>query len=244
MVKSRVAVAALVLLSALTLSASSTSEDVTDFTVTQPTQVPGTTLQPGTYSIKVMDHLQDRFILRIEGAGGSPHTLFIAVPAKDLKKSSNSGVVTWDSSANQSAAMRGFVFAGKTSGVEFVYPKDEAVSLAQASHNKVLAVDPASEGRSPELSKLTSDEAQMVTLWMLTPAAVTADSNGAPKISASKYESAHSTSPDGRQVAAMKPPIHTLPHTASELPLLMVAALLSLLGAGAFRKLRLANLEA
>ena len=83
-------------------------------------------------------------------------------------------------------ALRGFVFANGTS-VEFVYPKADAVALANANSATVVAIDPASEGR-PELAKLTNSDMEMVNLWMLTPVRV-GPGNGQKGIEAKRYQS-------------------------------------------------------
>ena len=220
------------------------------FTVAESTMVPGLTLQPGTYSIKVMDHLADRFVLRIEGAGGVPHTIFIAVPSNTVKASASSGAVTWNSGANGKQAVRGFVFGRGIPSMEFVYPKNEAVSIATSDRSSVLAIDPESEGKSPMLEKLTQDEMHMVTLWTLDPQRVGSDENAAPKITATKYQSAEAmaiaasdpvptpapaagATPNQYMASVKKPtrPLESLPHTASNLPALFLAGLLALTGA-------------
>jgi LPXTG-motif cell wall-anchored protein len=206
------------------------------FTVSQPTMVPGLALKPGGYSIHILDHLQDRFVLRIEGPGGSPHTLLIGVPSSAVTRSGGPGPVNWDAAPDNKAAMRGFVFPGDNGAVQFVYPKDDAVALAKLNHEKILAVDPASEGRSPHLSDLTNDEIQMVTLWTLTPTAVGPEPGAEVKIAAAKYQSDNQQVASAAQPAQPTPPtpamkkMKTLPHTASNLPLISLIGLLAACG--------------
>jgi hypothetical protein len=229
----RISIAAFALLTPLSLFAAPADGASSQFSVSAPTLIPGATLQPGTYSIKIVDHLQDRFLVGVDGNGGASHALFIAVPSKAIRNGAHSGVILWSAAADGKAALRGYDFGKST--LEFVYPKDDAVSLAKANGTPVLAVDPASEGKAPELSKLSNDDMQMVTLWTLTPERV-GDSADA-KISANKYQAA----PAGdstQQVAKAEthPPVmKTLPHTASELPLVLLVGLLAALGAGWLR---------
>lgn len=204
------------------------------FDVSQPTMVPGTTLQPGNYSVEIVDHLQDRFVLRVEGAGGSPHTLFIGVPSKGLKANS-SGPVMWSSGPEGKSALKGFVFPRGGQSIEFVYPKDDAVALAKANSGAVLAVDPASEGKAPQLSNLSGDEMKMVTLWMLTPQAVTGAGSGEPSISASKYSGSGEMT---ASAARPKAPLKALPHTASDYPSILLIGLMAAAGAMMLRAKR------
>jgi hypothetical protein len=174
------------------------------FTVSQATMVPGTTLSPGTYTIHVMDHLQDRFVLRVEG--GSDHSLFLGVPSPALKAGAPSGAVAYGIAPDGKSALRGFVFKSGHLSIEFVYPKNDAVALAKLNKNKVLAVDPVSEGKPDNIASLNKDERRMVSLWLLTPESV--GGGGEPKISANKYDP---------QVASLTPqrsPVKNLPHTA------------------------------
>ncbi len=227
---------ALILILTLPVSGSLAAEGpASQFDVSQPTMVPGTTLQPGNYSVQIVDHLQDRYVLKVEGTGGSPHTLFIGVPSKGLKGSST-GPIMWSSGPEGKLALKGFVFPRGGQSVEFVYPKDDAVALAKANSGRVLAVDPASEGKAPQLSNLSSDEMKMVTLWMLTPQPVTGAGAAEPSITASKY------SGNGEMTASSshpKAPLKALPHTASDYPSIFLIALIALAGATLLRARRL-----
>ncbi len=205
-----------------------------DFIVDKSTMAPGVVLQPGTYSIRVVDHLEDRFLVTVEGNGGVSKATFIAVPTKSFIK--QSGPVNWGTSPNAKAAMRGFVFSDNNSALEFVYPKDEAVSLAKANGIPVLAVDPASEGRPPELAQLSASDMQTVTLWMLTPERVSGQASNVA-ISAAKYQSKTGGSPNPQVASLGKVPtgLKQLPHTASMLPLTLLCGILATLAAGFLR---------
>ena len=225
-------------------------------TVTLPTrtQIPGETLKPGKYSIQVLDHLSDRMIVRMEDASGKTHVIFLAVPNTALSgQSAPGGAIAWKTDLKGSSALRGFKFpSGYT--VEFVYPKAEAAALAKSNQGNVLAVDPDSEGK-PELRKMSSEDMQMVHLWMLSLTKTGAD-NKTPAIEAQAYQPpappqpvqvaansapaslsggasthASTTAAAPRTAPRRHPVIAVLPHTASSLPLLGLAAMLSLLAA-------------
>lgn len=198
-----------------------------EFHIQQATVAPGTVLQPGNYSIQVVDHLRDRFLVRVEGGQGTVGSLFIAVPSKAL--GAHPGMVTWNAAADGETALRGYVFKQKGSALEFVYPKDEAVSLAKANGVSVLAVDPASEGKAPQLAKLSHEEMQLVTLWTLTPERVGAPAKDVT-ISAKRYVAPETSA---TEQAAANPPavLKRLPHTASLLPWVMILGMLASFGA-------------
>lgn len=209
------------------------------FRLEQSTIAPGATLPPGDYSIQVIDHLQDRVLLRVEGKEGASNAVFIAVPSKEL--TGHSGPVNWTTKTEGTTALRGFVF--NNGAFEFVYPKDQAVSLAKSNGIGVLAVDPASEGKPSELAKLSKDDMQIVTLWMLTPKRVEAAA-GEVSISAAKYQSSAvnegSAAPGNQQASVSSHPaiLKRLPHTASSLPLVFLTGISATLLAFYLRRRR------
>lgn len=198
-----------------------------NFTVSQQTLVPGMTLQPGSYSIKVLDHLQDRYIVRIDNASGNAHSTFISVQDPKVKASGKTGAVPWSAGPDGNSALRGFSFGSSTPPLEFVYPKSDAVAIAKLNDSKVPAIDPASEGRPAEVSGLSKEDMEIVTLWLLSSSTV-GPSDTAPTIKAEKMQ----------QVASNKPPkpvIDRLPHTASLLPSTVLLGFVSLGGASLLR---------
>ena len=119
-------------------------------------------------------------------ASGKTHVIFLAVPNTALSgQSAPGGAIAWKTDLKGSPALRGFKFpSGYT--VEFVYPKAEAAALAKSNQGNVLAVDPDSEGK-PELRKMSSEDMQMVHLWMLSLIKTGAD-NKTPAIEARAYQ--------------------------------------------------------
>ena len=205
------------------------------FTVSTPTQVPGKTLSAGSYTIRVVDQLTDRMIVRVDG-GGKPAT-FLALPATDMAGAK--GMVALKTGVDGKAALKGFAFPNGPSA-EFVYPKGEAVGLAKANDLTVPAIDPGSEGRSEKTDGLSHNDMQMVTLWMLTPTPVNPGETG-PGIKAERYQKVASN--DGAEAAASRR-WQRCPHTASEMPLVWLMGGLSLAGAAVLSRRRMAGQQA
>ena len=201
------------------------AEPSTKLQVKETTSVPGSTLAPGTYTLRVLDHLSDRYVLSVEGGGGS-HPSFLGIPNPALKGAS--GEIKWAKSPNDGVYLKGWNFAGGPGPLEFVYPKDDAVALAKANGTRVAAIDPASEGRVSN-NGLSKEDMQMVTLWLLSPTHVgPGDASGG--IKAQRYSEV---------AAAHKPVVAALPHTASYLPMVALIGLISLLSALGLRVGRL-----
>lgn len=194
----------------------------TTFAVQNQTEIPGRTLEAGSYRIRVVDQLKDRMIIAVDQPG-KKQTVFLALPKSDLSASPNRGAIELQGGIDKKAALRGFVFPNGLVA-EFVYPKAEAVSLAKANDTTIPAIDPASEGM-PKDPTLSQADMRMVTLWMLTPARVGPNDSG-PGVSAKRYQ----------QVASVRrqprPAMKVLPHTASEFPLMLLLGILMLMGGG------------
>ena len=173
---------------------------------------------------------------------------------------SQRGPIFWTNSPKGAKAMRAYAFRNGNT-LDFAYPKGQAVTLAKLNTSSVPAIDPESEGRKPD-PKLSLEDRQVVTLWELkathvgpkdqTPA-IEAKRYTAPlQPNAAPVQVAASTPrptppavpqtkqnrPEPMQVAKLDAPprvrssVKRLPQTASELPLVLLLSLLSLLGAG------------
>ena len=154
------------------------------FAVTHETAVPGRVLKAGTYTIQIVDHLSDRSVIRISSENKAPIT-FLAVSSPNVTQSLSIAPVSWNKKLRGNDALRGYNFP-QGRYVEFVYPKDDAVALANANRESVVAVDPASENR-PELAKLSPSDLQLVNLWSLTPVKVSPANDAALGIEARRY---------------------------------------------------------
>ena len=114
----------------VTLWAASPASPSTDFTLSSSSHIPGATLQPGTYSIRVVNRLSDRVILKVDAANGTLHSTFIGIPNDKIEKPAASGPVKWTNSPDGTPYIKGWYFPGNSTVVEFVYPKAEAVAIA------------------------------------------------------------------------------------------------------------------
>jgi LPXTG-motif cell wall-anchored protein len=180
------------------------------FTVSEPTEVPGLTLRPGqSYSIHVVDHLSERYVVRVDGLRGRTHSTFLAIENPNVPKPAAPGRVSWTNAPNGKEYLRGWLFRGEPSVLEFVFPKNDAVAIAKSNDAKVPAIDPASEGRPAQIKGLSKSDLELVNLWLLSSTHV-GPADNAGGIQAEHY----------RQIASVshKPVIARLPQTGSNLP--------------------------
>ena len=192
------------------------------FTVSSPSAIPGTVLDPGSYTIRVINRLSDRVILRIDG--GNIHATFLGIPDTQIEKPSVAGPVRWAATSSSPGYLRGWYFAGMPSVIEFVYPKATALAIASANPSPVPAIDPASEGRVTD-NTLSQNDMQLLTLWLLSVEKVKSGDQ-APAIKAVRYQTASSE---------QKPLVKVLPHTASLMPVLWLTGLFSVIAAVSMR---------
>ena len=181
--------------------------------ISQPTDVPGGKLSHGTYAVRISDRLQDRLIIQIQKDGGKDSISLLAYPNPKLRGGSFTGPVSFLTGLNGRPTLRGYAFPGGPV-VEFVYPKKDAVVLAKANAVRVMAVDPASEGRV-SLPNLTETDMSEVTLWMLTPTPVD-PATSKPGIQAARYQAPSTPQPaPASQTAAATVPASPSPSAQS-----------------------------
>jgi hypothetical protein len=214
------------LLGATSLLAASPDGSSTTFQISSPTGIPGKVLSPGTYNLQVVDHVNDRYVLRVTNKAGKDAAFFLGIPKNDL--TTNSTLAYWKNPVQGDTYLRGWNVKGQNAALTFAYPKNDAVAIAKANDTQVPAIDPAGDGIVNNTG-LSREEMHVVTLWLLTPTSVGPNSPGG--ISAARYQ----------EVARVerKPVIARLPHTASPLPLVALLGLFSLAGAGALTRRRL-----
>ena len=195
------------------------------FTTNDPLQVPGSTLSPGTYQLSVEeDSLRDRAVVRITSRDQSTNLLLLAVPSKQLKGEHQGPLIVWTTTEGGKKAVRAWVRPDKKGELEFAYPKDEAVALANQVSERVVAVDPASD-KLPALPSLTRDDMKIVNLWLLSRTEAS-PAEGGSKIAAAHYEppaeavATQSTASDAASSATATQTVASaarptrLPHTA------------------------------
>ena len=207
----------------------------TTITVNEPVQVPScctpghtVTLQPGEYVLTLVDSLSDRHIVRIfDKDQKNVITTILAIPNYRLQPTGKTVLQYWEVPAGQPRALRAWFYPGDSFGQEFAYPKQRAVQIAAFVKIPVPAIEvetsAAEELKTAPLvvvdeSGKTTEVAQALPQRAPDPAMQ-------PTLQAEQVQA----QPAGRTVAAETPaPVATLPGTASGLPLLGLAGLVSL----------------
>lgn len=114
----------------------------TTLTITEPIQVPGATLAPGEYVMKLLDSPSDRHIVQIFNADETKvETTILAIPNYRLKPTGKTAFTFWEMPPGQPKALRAWFYPGDNFGQEFAYPKVKATEIATVAHAEVPAVE-------------------------------------------------------------------------------------------------------
>jgi hypothetical protein len=114
-------------------------------TIDAPVSLPGIVLPAGSYLFRLADTQASRNVVQIFDKDRSKiFATLIAVSAERNQPSGEAVITFRETPANEPPALRYWYYAGEKSGQEFVYPKDQAMKIARASGESVLAIDSAS----------------------------------------------------------------------------------------------------
>jgi hypothetical protein len=220
-------------------------------------ELPGLSLEPGTYVFKLADS-PSRNVVQVwdrEEKEMLGHWLF--VQAERARVTDENVVMFREAAAGTPPAVQYWYFPGERVGKEFIYPKDQAARIAKASGTEVLTA----ESESASVSSI--DAEGNLTEWKReesTTAAAPAQADTNPLESQVQLPSpAEAEREPASQAAAASPApspapgsvgtggvqeqgqtarADTLPETASPLALSGLLGLLSLIGAAGVRAYR------
>jgi len=193
----------------------------TVMTITEPIQVPGAVLQPGTYVIKLVNSVSDRHIVRIMNADETKViATILAINNYRLKPTDNSKFSFYEEPAGQPQALRAWFYPGDQFGQELVYPKQSAMQIASVTNTAIpeAPVDTTTDLNNAPVTTVNNagTETPLDQGTYTAPAApVVADNTPAP-------------APEPAAPARM-------PKTASDAPLFGLLGVLALLALGGLR---------
>lgn len=218
----------------------------TTITIDEPVQLPTTTLQPGTYVIKLLaTSAADRHTVQFFDKDETHLvTTILAIPNERVRPTGKSVFAFWETPAGQPKAMRAWFYPGDNFGQEFAYPKDEAIRISASNSNAKV---PIAEEKTADVTAQTNTAAATTTVAaaesvpapapvaVAEPAPVAQPSPAptpAPVEVAVAQQPAPATVDTGsdaqRLTPTPAPAADTLPQTASNLPLFGLIGLLSL----------------
>src|SRR5207248_918779 len=135
-------------------------DKLTYFTFSGPVQIPGHTLAAGTHMFKLAESPSNRHIVQVFNKDGSKlYATILAIPDQRLDPSDKPVVMFRETPAGSPNAVRAWFYPGNTIGDEFVYPRDQALKIAKATHEPVLSIADESNIKSAEVTRVDGDGA-------------------------------------------------------------------------------------
>jgi len=206
-------------------------------TFAEPVEVPGgVTLQPGKYVFKLQDSQNDRHIVLIQNEREN-HTFaqVFATAAFRVVPKGKVQFTFYESAAGQPKALRTMFWPGDNYGQSFMYKRERATQIAatQTTREEVPA-EPEEAAAAPTPAPAPEPAPE--------PAPVVADNTPAPEQAPAPVEAAPASEPapaPAPAVVAEATTPATLPQTAGNMPVLLLAGLLSIgfaFALGAFTK--------
>ena len=227
-------------------AAAQTMDSRTEFTFSQPVEMPGVTLPPGTYIFRFADATSGRSVMQVQAkdASNKQYGFFLTISTQRPRPSDEAELRVLETPAGKPAAVKTWWYPGNTIGREFIYPKAQARRLAQATNQNVLttqaestttdqmkSADLAYVSASGQETPLTDD--QLVQVAANTPPVGT--SGVSTPAQSQSADAAVSRAPAQERTPARASTRTKLPKTGTPLPMIGLAGLLSLLGAAALQ---------
>jgi len=112
----------------------------TKVTFSQPVAVPGKVLTAGSYTFTILDNFANRNIVQIWNEDKTQLiTTILAIPNYRLEPAEQTVIEFSERPTGRPQAVKAWFYPGYSYGVEFVYPKEQAVQIAQAANEVVPA---------------------------------------------------------------------------------------------------------
>src|ERR1700692_2465586 len=114
----------------------------TILTVKETIQLPNATLQPGTYTLKLLDSQSDRHIVQVFDKD-EKHliTTILAVPNYRLQPTGKTKFAFWEVPAGQPPALRAWFYPGDNFGQEFAYSPTMSAQISASNSNTTVPVE-------------------------------------------------------------------------------------------------------
>jgi len=136
---------------------------LTYLTFSGPVNMPGITLPAGTYRFELADPDSSRRVVRVSDKDGSKsYGIFLSISDQKLEPSDKPLVMFKEMPAGAPQAVQAWFYPGETTGYEFVYPHDQALKIAKATHEPVLTMKESAQ-TSTDAERVASMKSAEVT---------------------------------------------------------------------------------
>jgi len=220
------------------------SDKRTFFTFSRPITLPGVTLPPGKYIFRLADDQTSRKVIQVVSSDGTkPYAMLLTIPNERRDPAKDAEVSFLETASRTPSAVRAWWYPGERTGYEFIYPRAQARQLAQSTGASVLTTKSdttkTEEARTGELTRIDASGRDRDA--SAADSASSAKETGTVAQDAPQRtppQAAPPSAPSFSQNPVPNPaPVarNRLPQTASQLPLVGLIGLLSLVGFSSMR---------
>jgi len=126
-----------------TTAHSSEWDRMTKFTVNHPFEVPGMTLQPNTrYTMRLLDQNGTRNVVEVLNADQTKLlTHFMAISDERLEPVDKTTFTFIETEPGYPMPIKEWFYPGRNIGLEFIYPKEQALEIARHAREPILAAE-------------------------------------------------------------------------------------------------------
>ena len=170
----------------------------TYFTFSAPVTLPGITLPAGRYLFRLADPDTSRKVISVLSADGKTSLAMLHTIPNQLPQAPREAEVRFmETPANVPPAIKTWWYPGKSIGYEFIYPRQQALQLAQVTSEPVLTtVAETKDFETADLSRISGSG---------VPAAVVVDDNPAPVAATGRVQQGEVVTGGGSVTAARDP---------------------------------------
>jgi hypothetical protein len=130
---------------------------LTLLTFSGPVDMPGITLPAGTYRFELADPSSGRRAIRVSDKEGSKiHGIFLSISNQRMEPADKPLVMFGEAPSGAPQAVKAWFYPGETYGYEFVYPQDQAMKIASATHQPVLSMKDSSSPTTTDAERMAS----------------------------------------------------------------------------------------
>lgn len=142
----------------LTTAKADERDKFTKITVNEPVRLPGLTLQPGNYTLRLLEDGADRHIVKVSDENGKGMAIILAMPNYRLVPKDKTVLTYWEVPAGQPRPIRAWFWPGDNYGQEFAYPKSEADQISSYQNQKVATVADNTNETELKTAKVTESD--------------------------------------------------------------------------------------
>jgi hypothetical protein len=134
----------------------------TPLRLAEPTEIPYKVLPPGDYVIKVVNTQETRSIVQFLNANETEViATVVAVPNYRVRPAEATEFTYFQRASGHPQALKTWLYPGNSFGVEFVYPKAEAIVIAEETHETVVATPSAEPTMQSEIIQVTPERKEV-----------------------------------------------------------------------------------